>query len=97
MEGSCADGTPGIPDYDEDLDEAFAGPEVLHDEDNVFYDDEYEEESQALIEATVEGTNPLLMGQQIVSDHIQFKAPPHASAAEPRLKRRVFTCCIRII
>ena len=35
-----------VPEYDEDIDEAFTGPGINAEE---FYDDEYEEESTALL------------------------------------------------
>ena len=35
-----------VPEYEEDIDEAFIGPEINAEE---FYDDEYEEESTALL------------------------------------------------
>ena len=59
----------GIPYYDEDLDEAFTGPDDYNEEDgNESYDDGYWEESQALIEATYEGTDNT---RHIGSDHTQ--------------------------
>ena len=61
----------GIPDFDEDLEEAFQGPEVLREyESDEYYDDEYEKESQALIEATQNWTTPQL-SRHVVSDHTQ--------------------------
>lgn len=67
-----------VPDYDEDLEEAFNGPVF-----NEFYDDEYEEESQALIEATMEDTEPTpsqLIGQYDVGVYTQRQ---HDSAGKP--------------
>ena len=84
-DGANATETSGIPEYDEDLDEAFEGPAVLReyeDEyDGEYYDNEYEEDSQALVEATMEGANPsrssLLNDHHIVSDHT------HSARARP--------------
>ena len=55
-----------VPAYDEDLEEADLGPGSNIDE---FYDDEYEEESIALIEGAPQ-SNPQLIGD-IVSDYTQ--------------------------
>ena len=57
-DGVIATGVTEIPDYDEVLDEAFTGPDDYNEEDGKeSYDDGYWEESQALIEATFEGTD----------------------------------------
>ena len=58
-----------IPYYDEDLDEAYVGPERYNELDDESYDDEYWEESQRLIEATMEGANISANNDQIVCDN----------------------------
>ena len=60
-----------IPYYDEDLDEAYVGPEKYNEMDDESYDDGYWEESQRLIEATMEGANISANNDQIVSDNTQ--------------------------
>ena len=55
-----------VPDYDEDIDEAFTGPGILTEE---FYDDEYEEESVALIEGAASLSHPELIASGSANTH----------------------------
>ena len=82
--GDAKDGNQ-IPYYDQDLDEAFAGPSEYDQEDNESNDDNYWEESQALIEATMGGTTIPRNDQQIVSDYIQLGAVPGSVTQEQAL------------
>ena len=64
-----------VPEFEEDSEEAYYGPFNVDE----FYDDGYEEESVALIEARPQGSDPpadpQLIVSQIVSDYTHWTGP----------------------
>ena len=66
-----------IPDYDEDLEEAFAGP--YSGELDETYDDAYEAESAAILEGQTSQASTSSRG--VVSDHTQYYMADRQTAA----------------
>ena len=70
---------PTIPDYDEDFQEAFIGPAYMADmaEMDETYDDDYEAQSTAAIEAREPGAS-VIVPSGIVSDYTHPWGSTHA-------------------